>query len=280
MTLFRTTFLFGLTVFLSQTAFSQKTSNKSLKKSNRMENLNTKEIIRFLYDSILNTKQFEKLTQVISPKYTNQLGEKGVAGFQKSILGLTTAFPNANWIIEEIISEDNKVVVKQKFTGTQANQFQNISPSNKSVSVEGIATYELKRGKIIHSQIQTDRLGFMQQLEIIPKSLTPTNENTVYFVDKFFVPKTSIDEFTKQMKSNRAFIANLSGYLRGEAIQKTDNEGNLTIITMAIWENQEKLDEAKQTVQTEFKRIGFNPVEFYQRLNIKMEREQYGILKD
>lgn len=245
-----------------------------------MENLNTKEAIRFLYDSILNTKQFEKLTQVISPEYTNQLGEKGVAGFKKSILGLATAFPNAHWTIEEIISEDNKVVVKQKFTGRQTNKFQNISPTNKSVSVEGIAIYEFKIGKIIQSQIQTDRLGFMQQLEIIPKNLILTNENTVYLVDNFFIPKSSIDEFTKQMKYNRAFIANLSGYLRGDAFEKTDSEGNLTIMTIAIWENQDKLNEAKQSVQTEFKRIGFNPAEFYRRLNIKMEREQYGILKE
>lgn len=280
MTIFRITFLFGLTVLFSQTTFSQKTSNKYLKNENYMENLNTNETIRFLYDSILNTKQFERLNQVISPEYTNQLGEKGVAGFQKSILGLATAFKNAHWAIEEIISEENKVVVKQKFTGTQTNKFQNISPTNKPVSVKGNAIYEFERGKIIHSQILTDRLGFMQQLEIIPNNLTPTNEHTVYFVDKFFVPKTSVDEFTKQMKYNRTFITNLSGYIRGEAFKKTDDEGNLTIMTIASWEGQDKLNEAMKSVQTEFKRIGFNPVEFYQRLNITMEREQYEFVKE
>jgi len=276
---FRIIILFGLTVLI-QAAFSQNTSNKSLKSINQMENLKRKETIRFLYDSILNTQQFDKLSQVISPEYTNQLGEKGVVGFQKSIIGLATAFTNAHWTIVEIICEDNLVVVKQKFTGTQTNKFQNIEPTNKSVSVEGIAIYEFENGKIIHNQIQTDRLAFMQQLEIIPNNLAPTNEKTVYFVDKFFVPKTSIDEFTKQMKYNRAFIANLSGYIRGDAFQKADDEGNLTIMTIAIWENQDKLNEAKQSVQAEFKRIGFNPVEFYQRLNIKMEREQYEFLKE
>lgn len=245
-----------------------------------MENLNTKETICFLYDSILNTKQFEKLNQVVSADYINQVGEKGVEGFQKSIIGLATAFTNAHWTIEEIISEEQKVVVKQKFTGTQTGLFQNISPTNKAVSVDGIATYELKNGKIIRSQIQTDRLSFLQQLGVIPNKIITTNERSVYFVDKFFVPKTSIDEFTKQMKSNQAFIANLSGLIKREAIQKTDTLGNLTIITIAVWESQDKLDEAKQSVQTEFKRISFNPAEFYQRLNIKMEREIYSGLKE
>jgi len=272
--------LIGIAVLLSQTTFSQKSNNKSLRESNRMEKLNAKEKIQFLYDSILNSKQFERLTEVISPDYTNQLGEKGVASFQKSILGLTTAFPNARWTIGEIIREENKVVVKQTFTGTQTSQFQNISPTNKSVSVDGIATYEFKNGKIILSQVQTDRLGFMQQLGIIPKNLTPTNINTVYFVNKFLVPKASIDEFVKQMKYNRAFVANLSGYLSGEAFEKTDIEGNLTIITIAVWESEDKLNEAEQSVQTEFVRISFNPVEFYQRLNVKIEREIYGGFND
>jgi predicted ester cyclase/heme-degrading monooxygenase HmoA len=265
--------LSSLLILFSQTGFTQTTNNKLLKKSTRMENLSTKETVRILYDSILNTKQFEKLNQVISPDYTNQVGEKGVEGFQKSIIGLAAAFPNAHWAIEEMISEGNKIVVKQKFTGTQTNQFQNIPPTNKIVSVEGIATYELQNGKITQSKIQTDRLSFMQQLGIIPNNILPTNENTVYFVDKFFVPKASAEEFIKQMQSNRGFIAKLSGYVSGNAFEKTDSVGNLTVMTIAIWESQVKLDEAKQAVQAEFKRIGFNPVKFYQRLNIKMERE-------
>jgi len=280
MAIFRITFLFGLAALLSQTALSQKIRNESLKKQNRMENLNTKETIRFLYDSILNTKQFEKVSQVISADHTNQVGEKGVAGFIQPIIDLATAFTNAHWTIEEIICEENKVVVKQKFTGTQTTKFQNIPTTNKSVSVEGIATYVLQDGKIIRSQIQTDRLSFLQQLGIIPQNITPANENTVYFVDKFFIPKSSIDEFTRQMKYNRTFIANLSGFVKDEVVEKADSEGNLTIITIATWESQDKLNKAKSSVQEEYKRIGFNPAEYYQQLNIKMEREIYNGLKE
>ena len=105
-------------------------------------------------------------------------------------------------------------------------------------------------------------------------------QDIVYFVDKFFVPKTSIADFTRQLKYNRAFIINLSGYIRGDAFEKTDSDGNFTIMTIAVWESQDKLNEAKQSIQSEFKRIGFNPIEFYQRLNIKMEREQYEALEE
>lgn len=102
---------------------------------------------------------------------------------------------------------------------------------------------------------------------------------TVYFVDRFSVPRASIDEFTAQAKYNRDFVGTLPGYLRGEAFEKVDDEGNLSLVTIAVWESQANLDDAKRAVQAEFKRIGFNPAEFYRRLNIRMERDQYRAVR-
>jgi hypothetical protein len=102
----------------------------------------------------------------------------------------------------------------------------------------------------------------------------------VSFIDKFFVPKNSINEFKQKMNYNRTYVSNLLGYVKGDAFEQKDAEGNLTIITIAIWENQDKLNNAKNSMQTEFKRLNFNPNEFYQRLNIKVERGLYKKLQD
>jgi predicted ester cyclase/heme-degrading monooxygenase HmoA len=249
-----------------------------------MDNAKTKEMIHMLYDSIFNKKQYEKLPDVISPDYTNQFGEQGVAAFQKTIVELSKAFPDAHWEITEIIADGNKAVVKQKFTGTHQNQFQNIQPTNRTVSTDGIVTYEFMNDKIIHSHSQTDRLGFLQQLGVLPidlSSLSAKKESpdAIYFIDKFSVPKTSVEEFVKQMNYNREFIKTLPGFISDQAFEQNNTEDTLTIITIAVWENPDKLNEAKTAVQAEYERIGFNPAEFYQRLNIKMERGQYTKLK-
>lgn len=128
-----------------------------------------------------------------------------------------------------------------------------------------------------------NQTAFSQQLtdKSLKKSEMESKEQgRIYFVDKFFVPKASINEFTKQVNYNRAFVANLSGYISGEAFEKPDSEGNLILMTIAVWENSDKVNQAKQAVQSEFKRIGFNPLEFYQRLNIKLEREEYRSLRE
>jgi len=278
--IFRTIFVLCTVIMCNQSSFSQ-VANKSLEKSNKMDNAKKKEIIHFLYDTIFLKKQYEKLSEIISPDCTNQFGTMGAAGFQETIFELTKTFPDAQWEVKEIIADGNKVIVKQKFSGTHKNQFQNIPPTHKTVSVDGIVTYEFKNDKIIGSQVQTDRLGFLQQLGVLPVDLSnfpdkKENPNAIRFIDKFFVPKTSIEAFVKRMNYNRAFIKTLPGFISDEVFEHKDNEGNLTIITIAVWENIGKLNEAKTAVQTEYRRIEFNPNKFYDRLNVKMERGEYS----
>lgn len=49
------------------------------------------------------------------------------------------------------------------------------------------------------------------------------NENNLQlsFIDKFFVPKGSVQEFKQQMNYNRKSLSNLSGYINGAAFEQT-----------------------------------------------------------
>jgi len=99
------------------------------------------------------------------------------------------------------------------------------------------------------------------------------------FIDQFFIPKNSVTEFTERMNYNRNFIKGLPGFIKDEVYQKADEEGNVTVITIATWENAEYLNQAKSAVQAEYKRMGFDPEEFTRRLGIKMERGLYREMK-
>jgi len=95
-------------------------------------------------------------------------------------------------------------------------------------------------------------------------------------IDKFFVPKNSLIEFIERMNYNRNFIKNLPGFIRDEVYKQNDEEGNLNVVTVAVWKNQDSINDAKNNIQAEYKRIGFNPADFYKRLNIKQERGIYS----
>lgn len=95
------------------------------------------------------------------------------------------------------------------------------------------------------------------------------------FIDKFIIPKSSFEEFFEKMNYNRQFIKQITGFIKDVVFKSLDEHGNVQIITITEWKDEESLNKAKELVQMEYKRIGFNPPEFMSRLNVKMERGTY-----
>lgn len=95
------------------------------------------------------------------------------------------------------------------------------------------------------------------------------------FIDKFIIPETSFEEFAERMNYNRDFIKKIPGFIRDTVYKSEDEQGNILIITVAEWKDELSLEKAKELVQDEYKRIGFNPPSFLSKLNVKMERGTY-----
>jgi heme-degrading monooxygenase HmoA len=95
------------------------------------------------------------------------------------------------------------------------------------------------------------------------------------FIDKFNVSHNAVDEFTERMNYNRSFLRGLPGFIEDAAYQRTDENGNLVIITVAQWESEDAVKNAKAKVQAEYQRIGFDMPGMMKRLNITMERGLY-----
>lgn len=232
-----------------------------------------KAIIRKLYEESLNKRNLTLLNEFIAEEYTNARGNKGVAGFEENVLPLIKAFPDVQWKIEELIGEGNNVVIRWTLKGTHTGQFNNFAATNKVVTNDAIAIYTFKGDKVIGVYVLTDRSGFIQQLE------SPQEEN-VHFIDKFFVPTAAKREFHERMRINRSFIKTLPGFIKDVVYESTDAEGNLTCITIAVWDNASALNDAKKAVQAAYKEQGFNPAEMFKRLNIVMDRGVYSLSVD
>jgi predicted ester cyclase/heme-degrading monooxygenase HmoA len=240
---------------------------------------------RDLYEQVLNKKEMGLLKSIIADDYTGPNGTKGAEGFEAPIQVLLSAFPDAEWIIDEIIADDDKVVVSSHWHGTQTGQFQQIKPTGKPVSNSGMVIYGFRDGKIISSNVLTDRLGFLQQLGVVPQNMAAlvnnkSDSSQVIFIDRFVIPANSLDEFIKQTNYNRGFIKGLPGFVRDNAYESRNDKGDILFTTTAVWENEEALNKAKEAVQAEYKRIGFNPSELLKRLGITMDRGVYKTFND
>lgn len=239
-----------------------------------------KEIVQNLYEQSLNTRNFEYLRKIISDDFKGPGGKRGAEAFEDRVTPLIKAFSDVQWNIQEVFGEGDKVIIRWKLEGTHTKPFMNIEATGKPVSNEGIGIYELNYGKIINAWVQTDRLGFLEELGVLPSDFIASlgesvQKDRVIFIDKFWVPEKAKEEFITGMNYNRNFIKGLSGFVYDKVYEHIADVGSYVIITIAVWENEEALNRAKSSVQAEYKRVGFHPEEFMERLNIKMERATY-----
>jgi heme-degrading monooxygenase HmoA len=95
------------------------------------------------------------------------------------------------------------------------------------------------------------------------------------FIDKFIVPEAARTAFMERAKINRGFIKSLPGFIQDAAYERTDEQGNLVIITMAVWQNEAALVKAREAVFAEYKRQGFDPAAFFKQMNIIADRGVY-----
>ncbi len=238
-----------------------------------------KEIINSLYTAMLNGRHLEAIDTIVDDHYTGP-GGTGRSGFAGPVKSVLNALPDAHWTILDLVAEGEKVVVRWKLEGTHTGPFQSITPHGARIQNEGMAIYTFASGKIITHSVITDRIGFLQQLGVLPVDLSAIQKKasagkSVYFIDKFFIPVAAKAEFHDRMQKNRTIICKLSGFIEDHVYEYPDHKGNLICITVAMWDSSESLSKARQIVQDEYRKEGFDPQEMMDRLGIVVERGTY-----
>jgi heme-degrading monooxygenase HmoA len=104
---------------------------------------------------------------------------------------------------------------------------------------------------------------------------TQEHADTQYLIDRISVPAKAIQEFKERMKLNRNFIKTLPGFIEDDAYLQTDQNGNVMCVTVAVWKSKEAIQKAKEAVQAEYKKEGFDMPAMLKRLGIVIDRGVY-----
>ena len=81
----------------------------------------------------------------------------------------SVAFPDLRFTIEDLIAEGDKVVYRYSATGTHKGDLSGIAATEKMVTITGMVISRILNGKVQEDWEQTDMLGLMQQLGVVPK---------------------------------------------------------------------------------------------------------------
>ena len=133
---------------------------------------NNKALARRVFEEIWNEHNLAAATTIYDADVINHNrapwqpcgmdGELEFAGM------LQTAFPDVHIVVEDILAEDDRVVVRYSASGTHQGCLGPIPATGKMAKVTGTASYRIDGGKIKEIWLNWDELGLLRQLGIIP----------------------------------------------------------------------------------------------------------------
>jgi steroid delta-isomerase-like uncharacterized protein len=129
-----------------------------------------KSVIRH-YFAALDSQQMDAVADVFAPDYRLQFD--GNPELDRSsalgILGMfLNALPDVHHEILDSFGEGDRVVARIVVRGTHGGDLMGIPPTGKTVAIGAINIMRMKQGKIVQHWVNTDMLGMMQQLGVIP----------------------------------------------------------------------------------------------------------------
>jgi steroid delta-isomerase-like uncharacterized protein len=127
-----------------------------------------KVLVRRLFEEGMNRAQGAVFEQLVGPEYVDATGERGPNAFKQVMSRLHTAFPDLTYVIDDILGEGDEVAVRWHWTGTHRGAFRGVPPTERSVTNTGTAIFRVRDGKIIAAALETDRLGFLQSIGVVP----------------------------------------------------------------------------------------------------------------
>jgi len=129
-----------------------------------------KAIVRRYFDQILNEKRHDLAEEFLADNI--ELHGSGLAPgldvVKQWLTMFAAAFPDGHQVIEDVVAEEDRVVARTTFNGTQQGEMQGIPATGKSVSIPSITIFRMDNGKIAEGWLVSDNLGIMQQLGVVP----------------------------------------------------------------------------------------------------------------
>jgi steroid delta-isomerase-like uncharacterized protein len=136
-----------------------------------MSTEDNKALVRRTYD-VINKRNLKAIDELVDPNYVGHIPAfppvQGIEGLQQVFSTYLTAFPDMTGTIEDLIAEGDKVAARLTFRGTHTGPMMDIPPTDKQVTLSAMNIFRVANGKFVEQWVNSDDLGLMQQLGVIP----------------------------------------------------------------------------------------------------------------
>jgi predicted ester cyclase len=127
------------------------------------------------------------LDELLAPEYINHTLATpdlppGPEGVKEVVSMFHSAMPGLRVVVEDMIAEGDKVATRYALEGTHRGELFGAAPTGKQLSIKSITVERVSEGKIVEHWRNTDEVGMMRQLGVIPppagqpSGITPSAE--------------------------------------------------------------------------------------------------------
>jgi predicted ester cyclase len=124
-----------------------------------------KELLRRFYKEVYVGWNMTLADAVVSPRFVSHDwpvgGPTGPQAFRDYYSAMRAAVPDARYVVDDLIAEGDKVVVRWRLLGTQKGAFSGIPPTGGPITLKGIAIYRLEDGKLMERWVVSDVYGLL-----------------------------------------------------------------------------------------------------------------------
>ena len=123
-----------------------------------------KQVVRQVFE-FYNQQDMEKAEKLSSSKHIFHFPGAPPMDWnshKQFVIGLSKAFPDLHFRIEDIVTEDDKVAYRLTVSGTHKGEFQDTRPMNKKVSFTLTEISNIVDGKVAEDSVDADTMGLMQ----------------------------------------------------------------------------------------------------------------------
>ncbi|MDQ4045722.1 MAG: ester cyclase [Chloroflexota bacterium] len=132
-----------------------------------------KAIERRLLEEVYDQGKLDVIDELIASDFIGhgtaaEGGDQGREAYRQFVVQMRTAFPDLKMTVEDQVAEGDKVVTRFRARGTHLGEFQGLPPSGKQGEISGTIIDRIAGGKIVECWSNTDDLGLLQQLGVVP----------------------------------------------------------------------------------------------------------------
>ena len=162
----------------AQLATQQPTTSSA--EPTRLSTDKLKAIATRLYEG-LNKRELSIIDELFAPNYRFYrpaspvpLNREGFKQVRSAYVG--TAFPDWHVTVDDLIAENDKVLTRVRMSGSHKGDFLGVPATGKRVEIEGLDIFRVAEGNIVEHWVQSDALGLLRQVGLLPEHAQPQRE--------------------------------------------------------------------------------------------------------